>query len=466
MSFLNTSFSTLDSRYAKVFSAKKYGADPTGNVDSGPAIRLAFSDLSYVGGGTLYFEPGTYKVISSSTYVFLTVPANIRLLGDSSNQVIFKLYADIGQTYMEFARNAGNNVSFENITIQRATDTGAVMFNTGTYSGFKLTRVIIDGQLGTFSTYCHGMQISNSAGTATDYRFDQINVKNVTFSILTTNSSMATVDGFTIVNSRFSGCGISFNAPNGSHSNILIQNNIIEGTNAPANTFGIDLAHVSNVTIRDNTISNFASEGLHIEDYSTNISVSNNRFITCATGTSNSYGFIEIISGTSSVTIDGNTFDARSNGGLGPANGVISLLAGGSGNTPGGRAAASPSLVSITNNAIFGGSIANGIYIDACPSSIIAHNKIIGAGNVASGSYSGPNKSALRLAGLTGGQVNNNILRGWNAGVEDVNQTLNATLFTQNLLRDCNITVTARAFTGAYTAGTIIYNCVSTTTLN
>ena len=51
---------TVSALAFETFSATSFGADPTGRVSSTHAIKEALARIASAGGGTLYFEPGTY----------------------------------------------------------------------------------------------------------------------------------------------------------------------------------------------------------------------------------------------------------------------------------------------------------------------------------------------------------------------------------------------------------------------
>lgn len=97
------------SPWADVTSVR-WGADPTGATDSHTAIQNACNYISGLGGGIVFFPPGTYKVTST-----ITVPGYVRLVGTQSHScIITSNNADIN--VITFTANSQQG-ALENLTI-------------------------------------------------------------------------------------------------------------------------------------------------------------------------------------------------------------------------------------------------------------------------------------------------------------------------------------------------------------
>jgi hypothetical protein len=75
-----TTARTLAARFGEVFNVKDFGATGLGVADDTVAINLAIVAANAAGGGTVYFPPGTYKKLSSTTPI--TPKHNVTLSGD------------------------------------------------------------------------------------------------------------------------------------------------------------------------------------------------------------------------------------------------------------------------------------------------------------------------------------------------------------------------------------------------
>jgi hypothetical protein len=118
------------------------------------------------------------------------------------------------------------------------------------------------------------------------------------------------------------------------------------------------------------TITGYASEAIHIEDWSTDITVTRNTIT--ASGTSFN-GPILVISGSYNIKIAHNTIDASANSNSVPC---INVLAGGSGNTPGGRSVIAPSYVKIEHNHVVVGNNAGAFYLRSVLYSTVRNNTV------------------------------------------------------------------------------------------
>ena len=121
--------------------------------------------------------------------------------------------------------------------------------------------------------------------------------------------------GVQVLNNRFvhpasgQGDGIEINCPTNGISDVLISGNYIEGSYGTALVagIGIGLAKIHNATITGNVVINTQGDGIHIEDDSTNVTISGNSVFGCCTDTATTTGGISVATGCKGVSIVGNT---------------------------------------------------------------------------------------------------------------------------------------------------------------
>jgi len=78
------------------FNVVTYGADNTGVADATPAIEAAVADIVALGGGTLFFPAGTYRIATQ-----LFIPSSVNFLGAGPNAsfIVFYLLGVDGAMY-------------------------------------------------------------------------------------------------------------------------------------------------------------------------------------------------------------------------------------------------------------------------------------------------------------------------------------------------------------------------------
>ena len=145
-----------------------YGADPTGAVDSAPAIRLALAASSYI-----KFPPGKFRVNSQVTYNIPTGLNSVSIEGSGQDQTI--LYSPSGVTIfrINYLGGASNGAHIRNLSITTGT--------TATGNGILLNNVVPDNNpANTADTDISFVTFRGDDGYGgTDYWANALNIVNV-----------------------------------------------------------------------------------------------------------------------------------------------------------------------------------------------------------------------------------------------------------------------------------------------
>lgn len=118
----------MQDRFSDVINVKDYGALGNGIADDAPAIRLADARISELGGGTMFFPPGEYKIGSPVTFA----SSNMALRGSAVNGTVL---APVNGAANMFTFN-GNWIIVEDFLVNcTATFTAGYLFEFTTTSG-------------------------------------------------------------------------------------------------------------------------------------------------------------------------------------------------------------------------------------------------------------------------------------------------------------------------------------------
>ncbi|MEK4870725.1 glycosyl hydrolase family 28-related protein [Niallia sp. FSL W8-1348] len=223
-------------------NAKDHGAYGDGKKDDTQAISEAISTANKLGGGTVYFDNGTYIVSKK-----INVPKNVSLYGansenttitrqDGEDQEIFSLSGNQTVQNLSIISNIGINILGDNISIHqtkfRCVLQAIQMFN-------KTSGLIIKQAEFTESGY--GILSNNEASN---------NVR--------------------ILDSKFHNIlydGIEINTPSDNWiiENCIFDNNISKSEWAG---FGVGVAKkAKNITIKNSKFTNIIGQAVHVEDY-------------------------------------------------------------------------------------------------------------------------------------------------------------------------------------------------------
>jgi hypothetical protein len=406
-----------------------------GTVNYGAQIRTA---VAAAAGKALYFPPGTYLFNATSTT--MQIPAGARLWADPGTVTILFGTDSAGQ-FREFARNNGDEVTVENLTIRRNADFPAVMFPVQSKTGLSFRRVTLDGQRDTFATnYCHGLQLGVQAGTADDILLDRSTFTKLSYGLFQANASTSTTKNIRVRTCRFANnyaTDLEFNNPNGTMTGVRVENSVFLNNQIGITGagFAVGLAFVSDARITGNTMSGYNNEAIHVEDYSDDVTIAENTITSCGLMFT---GVIQVISGASKVRILNNRISTVGNA---TSIGVINLLAGGSGTTPGGRSVIAPRFVTVDGNQITVGGTTKGLYAESVLHLTISGNHFEGPGNVSGGVYTGSFGYAMQIYTGSHTIITGNWVSGFTYGIYPQNATIAAfgdgSVVSNNVFRRC-----------------------------
>lgn len=440
-------------------SVEEYGATGDGTTDDGPALRSAFT-----AGGDIFMPAGTYRFVATASTPNL--PAGTRIRG-VPGQTIISLDTSSAGAYREFVANGGDEVIIEGITVTRASDFQCVVFPVRGTTGYTLRNVTIDGRRDLYTTnYCHAFQlgVQNTPAT-TRFRLLDSKITRCSYGLFQSNASTASPRDIQVVGCSFSAntaTDLEFNSPAGQITDIRVERCDFQANTATAASagFAVGLAHVLGARVRDCTVSTYNNEAIHIEDYSEDVAIVGNSFTSCGLLQGS---YVQVISGSRRVRIEGNTFNATSNAVASQY--VVNVLAGGTGTTPGGRTVIAPSQVITRSNHFNCGSTIRGLYYEAVPYGTVAENQLFGSGSVATTTYSGGSNIALNLYAGSATVVSGNTAKGFLWGTNVRTDTINAfgtgSTITGNTFHECQLGIAATNSDSAVFTGNMFYKCVS-----
>ena len=300
-----------------------FGAACNGTANDQPALQKAINDVQSKGGGTIMVPARTCRIQQTGGVVSTAIGGNGVAIKGASLASTLAMDTDSPGSYRDLFRIEGAaNVSFDTLTIKRLNNAYVVLFNLLSVNGLTMNNIVVDGQKMTEGNDVHGIAILNSANaTVKNVTMTGTTWKNMDFGMFQSSDSPVTVDGWTVDNSTFEGNwddDLEFNAPNSSMSNINVlnstfTNNRATDPSAPSG-FAIGFANVRTGSMKNNTISGYRFDPIHIEDRSANITVQGNKVSNSFTNGQTSYAsHVFIISGSHDVTITGNEFDTSAN---------------------------------------------------------------------------------------------------------------------------------------------------------
>ncbi len=353
-----------------VLNVRDLGAAGDGRTDDGDAIRRGLAQVNRTG-GTLYFPSGRYRYRATDT---LRPAAGVTIAGDPGTSTIDVDNA-AGSGFLAVWAVDGASITIDGLVIRRAADFPAVLLNLGAATGFAFTRSALVGGTSMFpDAYCHGVKLPD-AGVAGALTLADSTFAALTYGLFQANASTATVTGVTVERCSFSGnanTDLEFNAPYGAIRQIRVTGCTFADNDSPG--FGVGLAHASEAVVRGNTFDRYSLEAVHIEDYSTDITVADNTFTACGLRDDS---HVQIISGSQRVAVAGNTFRATMN--ENPIY-VINVLPGGDGPTAGNRPTDPPSDITVEQNTIDCALPAVPLYFQGVRNGVVRANTITAAG--------------------------------------------------------------------------------------
>jgi len=299
---------------------KDYGAACDGVKDDRVAIRNAIDAVADRGGGIVNIPSGSCRQLQTAASLFTGVGANVTIRGVGPTSKLL-LACDARDSYRALYRISGDNVTFENLSIVRATACSGAMIALRPFANTTLHNVIIDGQYQLGGGSMHALlQAHATSGTYRNIRLIGTSIKNMTsYGFLQPNSATTSTDGILVDGSTFTNNGnddLEFNAPNGTMKNVTVKNSSFSDNRNAARThggFGIGLANVQNALLTNNTFEDYNYEPIHIENGTAHVTIEDSSFKNAFTASRSWASHVAIISGSHDITIQRNTFDTSSN---------------------------------------------------------------------------------------------------------------------------------------------------------
>lgn len=169
----------VQTKLREVVSVKDFGAVGDGVTDDTPAVLAGVAHLKAIGGGTLFFPQGTYRVTSE---ILIDSPS-IRFVGTGRRKVypgVFSHTTDIVSTIMPVHSNTAA-VRFFNATVNTASSFSAEGINFATL------------ETGSMPTCCFGFD--GSGNFHRDFTFERVGIHGFTSAFDTYNTGGDTAFG-------------------------------------------------------------------------------------------------------------------------------------------------------------------------------------------------------------------------------------------------------------------------------
>jgi hypothetical protein len=330
-----------------------WGAKGDGVADDSQAVGKAVS-----AGRRVHFTRGTYLVTQP------LIPAAGTLIvgegmGVSKLEVVSSAVA-----HLQGISVRADNISIRDLTIEMNKSNGLTV--RGIQFDGPSRNINIDGVefvgVGASAVESSSFSLTVAGHDISDLYVSRSNFFNVTWAILKDNSdtSKQTNTVFDRCSVRNSAEGFTFNSPNGVWTGASVTNSFFDGLSS----WGVGFANSQFGQIINNRFGNIASEAVHIEDRSSNISIVGNAFGNINPQTPR--GAIWILSGSHQVNLQANTFDLTHNSAA-PVLGVVV--------EPGGLPPImAPYDVTITGNTFLCSLNSEAILISDIPSITISNN--------------------------------------------------------------------------------------------
>lgn len=318
-----------------VHDVRGAGAVGDGRADDAAALRRALAAAAP--GDTVRVPAGTYRLVLPRP---LRVPAGVLLAGEP------------GRTTLRVAAGAtaafeivGTDVTLDGLEIVRADDAETVLVRVGQVARLTFSRLVLTGATDVTDAFCHGIQLGVDGGVSTDVTLRDSLLRRLTYGLYQANESHAVTVGVTVTGCTFArnaNTDLEFNSPAGSFRRVRVQGCTFRDNVSPG--FAVGIAYCADVVIAGCSMTNYRMEAVHIEDWSADVTVTGCTFSACGL---REFAHVQIISGSTRVTARANTHDATMN--TRPI-ALVNALAGGSGDTAGGRDVVPPTAVTVTGN--------------------------------------------------------------------------------------------------------------------
>jgi parallel beta helix pectate lyase-like protein/pectate lyase-like protein len=354
-----------------VVDVRDLGAAGDGRTDDGDPIRRGMAQVNRTG-GTLFFPAGTYYYRATGP---LRPAGGVRLAGAPGASTI-AFDSPAAAAFVDFCVVDAAGVTVDGLIVRRVAEFPAVLLNLGAATGFAFTRGALVGNIDALpGADCHGVKFPDG-GTAGPITLADSTFATLTYGLLQANASTAVVAGVTVQRCSFAhnaGTDLEFNSPYGSIRQVRVEGCAFSDNDSAG--FGVGLAHVAGAEVLANTFDRYALEAVHVEDYSTDVTVQDNTFTACGL---RDHSHVQIISGSQRVRVVGNTF--RATGNTRPIY-VVDALPGGDHPTAGARPPGPPSAVTVEDNTFDCVEPAVPVYFQGVRDGVIRANTVTATGD-------------------------------------------------------------------------------------
>lgn len=378
-----------------VVNVRDLGAVGDGRADDADAIRRGLAAAT-AARGTLFFPAGTYLYRSPVT---LRPGTGVTMSGVPGSSIIDFAPSESTEFLPCCALDA-EDVTIDGLVLRRVADIPTVFLSLGAFQRLALTRIMLVGNMDVYpASYCHGIKLSDTATSSGLYMADST-ITTTDYGLFQTNRSTAVTTDILIERCSFTGnrnSDVEFNSPNGTTRHARVQDSAFSDNDSPG--FGVALAKAQDVVVRRNTFERYAMEAVHVEDYSSRVTIHDNQFTACGL---RKHSHVQIIGGSRELQVVNNRFRAEMN-----TNEIYAVTAqpGGVGLTVSGRQTVPPSDVTLRDNVFECSDAVTPVYFEGTRGGSIIGSTISGSG------IAGP-EDAFHLHDSSGSVIRDNEING------------------------------------------------------
>ena len=318
-----------------VHDVRAAGATGDGTTDDAAAFVRSLAAARP--GDTVQVPAGTYRLVLPQP---LELPAGVLLAGQPGRTVL-----RVEPGAVAAVEVAGADTAVDGLELARNADVETVLLRVGKADRLTLSRLVLSGATDSYDAFCHGIQLGVTDDVSTGLVVRDCLLHRLTYGLYQANESVAITVGVRVTGSTFArnaNTDLEFNSPAGSFRDVTVRDCTFRDNDSPG--FAVGIAHCAEVTVTGCSMTNYRMEAVHLEDWSSDVTVSGCRFTACGL---REFAHVQIISGCTRVVVRDNTHDAGAN--TEPI-ALVNALAGGRGDTAGGRATVPPTAVTVTGN--------------------------------------------------------------------------------------------------------------------
>ncbi|MCD2187966.1 right-handed parallel beta-helix repeat-containing protein [Actinomycetospora soli] len=322
-------------RQGTVVDVRAVGATGDGVTDDAAAFARAMTQAR--AGDTVFVPAGTYHLVPTRP---LVVPPGVLFAGEPGRSVLRMTPRATAAIEVR-----GADCALDGLELARAGDVETVLLRVGQVDRLTLSRLVFSGAADVYASFCHGIQLGVDGDTSTALTLTDSLFHRLTYGLYQANDSPAVTTGVEVGGCTFArnaNTDLEFNSPSGSFRRVRVRGCTFRDNDSPG--FAVGVAYCADVAISGCTMTNYRMEAVHVEDWSSDVAVTDNRMTACGLS---EYAFVQIIQGCTRVVVRGNVFDATANT---AEIAVVNALAGGRGSSAGGRPVVPPTAVTVTGN--------------------------------------------------------------------------------------------------------------------